>query len=45
MHLIQSRQYQLYTATVSKIGLSLFYDKRDVLEDGIHTRAHNYLNV
>ncbi|XP_048248029.1 uncharacterized protein LOC125377949 [Haliotis rufescens] len=40
-----SRDHQLYTASINKISLSPFDDKRYVLNDGIHTLAHGHYKI
>ena len=37
---IQCRKHKLGTYEIDKISLSCFYDKRDVLDDRIHTLAY-----
>ena len=46
MNTIRSYKHQLYTEAVNKQALSAYDDKRYVLDDKIHTRAHgHYANV
>ncbi|XP_046547498.1 uncharacterized protein LOC124257474 [Haliotis rubra] len=42
---IQSKNHQLYTASINKISLSPFDDKRYVLTDGISTLAHGHCRI
>ena len=48
MNVFRSRLHDVYTEEVNKIALSANDDKRVILKDGIHTRAHghyrNYTN-
>ena len=41
---IQSKLYKLGTFEIEKISLSVFDDKRYVLDDGIHTLAYFHVN-
>ena len=41
---IQSKLYKLGTFEIEKISLSVFDDKRYVLDDGIHTLAYFHAN-
>ena len=45
MRRIQGKKYKMGTYKINKISLSVFDDKRFVLNDGIHTLAyfHKYL--
>ena len=40
MKTIQSKKHRLRTYEIDKISLSCFYNKRYVLDDGIHTLAY-----
>ena len=42
MNIIRSRRHQLYTEEINKIALSANDDKRVILNDKIHTRAHGF---
>ena len=37
MSVIRSRAHNIYTEAVNKVALSCEDDKREILEDGIHT--------
>ena len=39
MNVIRSRAHNIYTEAVNKVALSCEDDKREILKDGIHTRA------
>ena len=39
---IRSRDHNLLTLDITKVGLCAFDDKRYVLEDNIHTLAHGH---
>ena len=39
MNVIRSHRHDIYTEEVKKIVLSADYDKRVIMEDGIHTLA------
>ena len=40
MRRIRSRKHKLATYEIDNISLSCFYDKRDVVDDRIHTLAY-----
>ena len=42
MNVIRSYKHEMYTETVNKVALSHEEDKRNILEDGIHTLAHGH---
>ena len=45
MNLIQSYHHKVFSISCNKLALSSFDDKRYVLKDKVHTRAHgHYLN-
>ena len=44
MNRIQSKKHKLGTYKIDKISLSCFYDKRDVLDDGIYTLSYFHKN-
>lgn len=45
MNLIRSRKHVLHTIKMSKVSLHCFESKRYILDDGIHTLAHNHFLV
>ena len=42
MNIIQSDRHEVYSVEVNKVALSSKDDKRHVLEDKIHTLAHEF---
>ena len=45
MNLIRSHHHKVFSISCNKLALSSFDDKRYVLDDKVHTRAHgHYLN-
>ena len=40
MKRIQAKKNKIGTYEIDKISLSCFYDKRQVLDDGVHTLAY-----
>ena len=42
---IQCRKHKLGTYEIDKISLSCFYDKRDMVDDRIHTLAYYHKEV
>jgi hypothetical protein len=42
---IRSKRHALFTVEESKVSLSAFDDKRYLLDDGIHTLAHNHWRI
>ena len=40
MKIIQAKKHKIGTYEINKISLSCFDDKRQVLDDGIHTLAY-----
>ena len=42
MKRIQAKKHKIGTYEINKISLSCFDDKRQVLDDGIHTLAYYY---
>ena len=42
MRLMQGKKHKMGTYEINKISLSVFDDKRFVLDDGIHTLAYFY---
>ena len=45
MNKIRSDNHKLFTYNVNKIGLSVFDDKRFILDDGITTLAHGHHRI
>ena len=45
MKRIQSKKHKLETCEINKISLSVFDDKRFVLNDGIHTLAYFHKDI
>ena len=45
MKRIQSKKHKMVTYGISKISLSVFDDKRFVLNDGIHTFAYFHKDI
>lgn len=44
-NMIQSRKHQLYIASVKKIALSAFDDKRFVMDNGVDTLAFGHYRI
>ena len=42
MVIIQSEKRDIFTQEINKIALSADDDKRVIMEDGIHTKAHGH---
>ena len=42
MKRIQAKKHKIGTYEIDKISLSCFDDKREVLDDGVHTLAYFY---
>ena len=42
---IRSYDHQLYNITINKLGLSLFDDKRYILDDGIDSLAYGHWRI
>lgn len=40
---IVSKKHEISTVFQNKVGLSAFYDKKYVLEDGIHSRSYGHM--
>ena len=45
MRRIQGKKHKMGTYEINKISLSVFDDKRFVLDDGIHTLAYFHKNL
>ena len=45
MNVIRSRKHEVYTEEVNKIVLSSNYDKRHILDDGVHTLALGHYEI
>ena len=45
MKLIRSRKHELYSVEVNKKALSSYDDKRNILEDGIHTLPWGHYKI
>lgn len=43
--MIQSKKHQLYVASVNKIALSAFDDKRFVTDNGVETLAFGHYRI
>ena len=45
MNVIRSHKHEVYTEEVNKIALSSNYDKRHILDDGVHTLALGHYEI